>query len=123
MIEHGLCLDLSTEAGIEAVKQAYDAFSTIQSASQAAMPLNTGGPDRLRRKLDCAVIMVLHDIRKEQNQPPIDTVVGIFEEGEPLYANSGFRTKTHVQICVRQLACIRGVFGVPAGDDGSARRL
>jgi len=40
----------------------------------------------------------------------LDTVRGVFTEGEPLYENAGFRNKTHIQICVMNPKCIKGYF-------------
>jgi hypothetical protein len=37
---------------------------------------------------------------------------GVFTEGNRIYTNSGFRRKTHIQICVRDQANIHGVFRV-----------
>ncbi len=65
------------------------------------------------RNLDCAVINHLHAIRKENSLMPFDTVRGIFQEGKPIYADAGFRAKTHIQICVCNSECIKGVFRVP----------
>jgi len=39
-----------------------------------------------------------------------DSVHGIFNEGEELYPNAGFREKDHIQICVRNPNCIKGFF-------------
>jgi hypothetical protein len=116
VVELGLCLDLTTEASIEEVRQAHQHLSKLQTVAGAPLPINSGGNDRLVRKLDCAVITTLYDIRKNLGEPACDTVLGIFEEGGPLYENSGFRTKTHVQICVCNPAMIKGVFRVPALD-------
>ena len=41
------------------------------------------------------------------------TIKGVFIEGTPLYAGSGFLEKTHLQIAVRDAHCIKGVFRVP----------
>jgi hypothetical protein len=38
------------------------------------------------------------------------TVRGIFVEGEPAYEGAGMRTKTHVQVAVRDPGCILGYF-------------
>ena len=65
------------------------------------------------RNLDCAVVNHLHRSRVAIDLPPFDTVRGIFQEGEPIYQDAGFREKTHVQICLRNLECIKGVFRVP----------
>jgi hypothetical protein len=55
----------------------------------------------------------LHEVRVAANLEPFDTVRGVFIEGRRIYPDSGFFEKTHVQICVRNLACIKGVFRVP----------
>jgi hypothetical protein len=82
-------------------------------AAAAGYDLPQNGPDLLRRNLDCAVIEVLHDIRKDSGETPIDTVRGVFLEGSPIFEGSGFYAKTHIQICVCNPACIKGVFRVP----------
>ena len=75
--------------------------------------MNASGRDLVLRRLDCAVIQTLHDVRKSGGEPAIDTVSGVFIEGEPIYERAGFYEKTHVQICVCNADCIRGVFRVP----------
>jgi len=64
----------------------------------------------LRRNLDCAVIRRLHMVLETQKLPPVNTIKGVFAEGLPVYPNEGFREKTHIQIAVRNPACIKGVF-------------
>jgi len=45
---------------------------------------------------------------------PFDSVKGVFlSESGPIYEGSGFFTKTHIQICIRNPFCIKGVFRVP----------
>ena len=112
VIDLGLCLDLATANGVKEVVCAYDALRLIQESTSSPLPSNFGGADRLLRKLDCAVIQVLHDIRKSEGLEQIDTVVGMFEEGGPLYEGSGFRSKTHIQICVHNPFAIKGIFRV-----------
>lgn len=74
------------------------------------MPENS--KDGLRPKLECAVMRRVHLIMEGQHDSPIDTVRGIFLEGAPIYPTAGFHEKTHVQIAVRNSACIKGVFRV-----------
>jgi hypothetical protein len=112
IIELHLCLDLTTLAGIEQVKIAHRELTRVFDAAGQRPPRNN--PDGLRRNLDCAVIRYLHEIRQREGKPAIDTVKGIFMEGEPIYAGSGFHEKTHVQISVCNPDCIKGVFRVPA---------
>jgi hypothetical protein len=85
-------------------------------AAGSRLPENSGGSDLLLRKLDCAVIQMLHDIRRSKRQDPIDTVSGIFIEGDPIYEDSGFHEKTHIQICVRNPNVIKGVFRIRDDD-------
>jgi hypothetical protein len=90
---------------------AYDSFVEVTRA--AGLPLPSNSEDGLRRNLDCAVIRRLHTILETQNLPAIDTIKGVFTEGQPVYPGSGFREKTHIQIAVRNARCIKGVFRVP----------
>ena len=57
--------------------------------------------------------MQLHQIRQDDEEQLIDTVRGVFVEGEPVYEGAGFREKTHIQICVCNISNIKGVFRVP----------
>jgi hypothetical protein len=114
VIDLGLCLDLTSSAGIRALRASHQSFVKLCEAEGRAIPTNKGGPDRLMRNLDCAVINHLHAVRVAARLPIFDTVKGIFQEGAPIYQDAGFREKTHVQICIRNLDCIKGVFRVPA---------
>jgi hypothetical protein len=112
IIELGLCLDLTTSAGLAWLRIAHENLVEITRA--AGLPLPVNSTDELRRNLDCAVIRRLHTILEAQELPAIDTVKGVFTEGAPLYPGCGFREKTHVQIAVRNAECIKGVFRVPS---------
>ena len=41
---------------------------------------------------------------------PYQTVRGFFVEGEALYEGAGLRNQDHIQLCVRDTACIVGFF-------------
>ncbi len=111
IISLGRCLDLATSAGIERVRAAHETL--VLSAEQAGFSLPRNGRDLLRRHLDCAVMRRVHLINERAKEDPIDTVRGVFIEGEPIYRGSGFFEKTHIQIAVCNPACIKGVFRVP----------
>lgn len=111
VIDLGLCLDLTTSAGVQHVRSAYGHLVEITMKAGSVLPKNN--PNLLTRNLDCAVIRLLHDIRQDANETPVDTVRGVFLEGTPIYDDSGFYAKTHIQICVRNSACIKGIFRVP----------
>ena len=111
IVELGLCLDLTTSAGVQHVLSAHQRL--VQIADAAGYPLPKNSPDQLRRNLDCGVIRLLHDIRNEANESPIDSVRGVFLEGDPIFDGSGFYAKTHIQFCVCNPESIKGVFRVP----------
>lgn len=74
------------------------------------MPKNRGGEDSFLRELDCAVIQALHSVLKIEGFTPIDSVRGMFQEGQKLFPGSSFRESNHIQICVRNHECIKGYF-------------
>jgi hypothetical protein len=113
VIDLGYCLDLISTMGIEIVKQAYLDFQLYMKRSGSPMPSNRGTDDLLQRYLDCAVINHIHSINKRDNRKSFETVRGVFLEGKRIYETSGFREKTHIQVCVRDLSNIKGVFRVP----------
>lgn len=111
IIDLGLCLDLTTGAGLAQLKIAYEALAAIaRAASSKVIPANRG----LRRSLDCAVVNVAREINAEQGVK-IDTVKAAFIEGPPIYPEASFHEKTHIQVCVCNTDCIIGVFRVAEG--------
>lgn len=110
VIDLGACLDLTTVYGIEMVKAAHASLQSQITAANEALPQNQ---DSLRRQLDCAVVEQVHLINQGIGLE-IDSVRGVFTEGSPVYPGSAFDRETHVQIAVRNLTCIKGVFRVPA---------
>ncbi len=112
VIELGFCLDLATDSGISAVVGAHAVLAEVLTRSGAEIPTNGGGRDLLLRRLDCAVIRTLHDIRADNDLEPYDSVIDVFVEGEPVYPGAGISSKTHIQICVRRPEIIKGVFRV-----------
>jgi len=113
VIDLGLCLDLMSANGISAVEAAYRDLRAAWTHSGVEIPQNTGGEGFRNRKLDYIVLNVLHQVRREAREAPFDTVRAVFTEGQPLYPTAGFRRKTHIQVCVRNPDCIKGVFRVP----------
>ena len=120
VISLGLCLDLTTTAGVEQVRAAHSSLAKSAAAGSVELPHNAA--DGLLRQLDCAVIQMVHSIRRDRNDQPIDTVKGIFLEGRPIYEGSGFFERTHIQIAVRNHECIKGVFRVPPAQLRSVNR-
>jgi hypothetical protein len=122
-IDLGNCLDLTFRDDIELLRDAHDSLVASLHEEGRPMPKNLDLPgdesrDKLLRNLDCAVIRYLHDsIEQELSSAGahgalerFDSVRGLFREGDPIYPESGFYERTHTQIAVRSLECIKGVF-------------
>lgn len=120
VIDPRYCLNMLEASALEQALSAYEMLDVGYDLTGSPLPKNKGGEDLRARFLDCAVIEMLHQIREYADRrargnggrpvPPYDTVRGAFWEGKDLYPNAGFKEKNHVQICVRNLDCIKGYF-------------
>lgn len=106
VIQLGMCLDL-TEVGYTAMLgEAYARLRKEQRRGGRPLPKNKGK----RRELDCLVINSLARWTEEARGTCIQTVRCPFLEGESAFPGSGIFRESHVQIAVRDKACILGVF-------------
>jgi hypothetical protein len=113
IINPGVCLNLADISAASSLKRAYEVLKLALQETGRAMPKNQSADTRglaLRRILDCAVIELLHGLRAEENETPYDTVVGVFEEGAPMFPGAAMKERTHVQIAVRNPRSILGYF-------------
>jgi len=106
----GNCIDTLNEESIRMIAAAQKKLVRTCRLSGAPLPRNVGGPDLLLKRLDCAVIMALHEMLEDAGLPRADSLRGLYYEGKRLYARSSFYEKSHVQICIRNPDCIKGVF-------------
>lgn len=108
VIQLGACFDLTDELHVTRLANSYVAFRTQYRASKLPLPRNRGKETKFR-ELDCAVInacisrLALHGQR-------VDTVRGAFLEGRPIFRGTTISAETHIQIAVRNVDCILGVF-------------
>lgn len=122
IIDPGLCLNLLDARGLSYLEVGYDALLTARGGVEF-LPKNGEGKELWMRKLDCAVINMVHELRavtrtvewQEANPDtaPLqsyDTVRGAFWEGGPIYPGARIERKNHVQICVRNFASIIAYF-------------
>lgn len=109
----GNCIDTLSESSIVALEASYKQLHESSTISHLPLPSNTGGRDRLFKSLDCAVVNNLHAMIEKAGLPPADSVRGLYYEGGELYDKSGFYRKSHTQICMRNVDCIKGVFRLP----------
>jgi len=105
------CLDLFDQDGLLQVKAAHDELRRIFRLAGKDMPRNVGDtPDKAGRKLDCMVMNYLHQYREKRNETEFDSIRAPFLEGKKIYLGAGFRSQNHIQLCVRNTACIKGYF-------------
>ena len=112
VIDLGHCLSLLRREDIKMTERGFQLLSKLQEQKGEPLPENSRGDDKFKRELDCGVIQAVHTIRKMENQPEYDSVRGMFQEGKEAYPGAGFRTKNHIQICIRNSDCIKGYFKV-----------
>jgi hypothetical protein len=106
------CLDLTTMASIRLMKASHQALVRFARRSGEALPKNS--LDGRLRRLDCLIVRRAVARLDKEGDGPVDTVRAVMVEGGPIYPTAGFCEKTHVQIAVRNPACIKGVFRVPS---------
>ncbi len=108
IIQLGRCFDLMDETSTLILKDSYKAFESSFVEVKEALPRNEGRQSKLR-KLDCAVINDCIDQLRGRNII-YDTVRGAFLEGEPIFDGTSISSETHIQIAVRNIDLILGVF-------------
>ncbi len=129
VLDLGHCLNLLDSKYLKIVEEAYSFFKVYCDQNDKVMPENEdakGNTDLLLRYLDCSVIETVHAMRKKTEESLIfesekctlnerkirafDSIRGAFIEGKPLYNGAGFKKKNHIQICIRNFNCIKGLF-------------
>lgn len=113
IIDLGYCLDLTDYGCSSILKHGYNLLKEHCDKALVEIPQNINGHspiDKLVRNLDCAVIQTIHDYNFDNNLQPYDSVRGMFDEGNEMYPNAGFKEKTHTQVCIINPNCIKGFF-------------
>ncbi len=132
IIKLGHCLDLLDDRCIKNVSTTYEILRQEFEGIGCPLPLNKKTDENgisFVRELDCKVIERLHQINNDliasklglksstsnkkriQTHPDyIDSVRGMFPEGNELYPKAGFRAANHIQLCVVNPNCILGYF-------------
>lgn len=108
VIQLGACFDLMDEEHTSVLRDSFAEFKASYEANGLELPKNKGKEKKLR-ELDCAVINdCLANLEDKGVQ--FDTVRGAFLEGEQLFEGTTISAETHIQIAVRNVDCIVGVF-------------
>jgi hypothetical protein len=110
LIQLGNCFDLMDTKFTEELPGAYEMLRKMHDEKGTQLPENAGAaPDKKLRRLDCAVLN-LYLTWLENEGLFYDSVRCGFVEGGPAFPNSGIHEQSHVQIAVRNAACVVGVF-------------
>ncbi|WP_010249297.1 hypothetical protein [Acetivibrio cellulolyticus] len=112
VLDLGYCLDFVNSEYIKLLKEGYELLEADCLNAAIDLPDNKymSNGVSLLRNLDCAVIQRIHQWNEDNNYKSFDSVRGVFFEGKEIFPNSGFREKNHIQICVRNINCIKGYF-------------
>ncbi|MBY0487901.1 MAG: hypothetical protein K2P85_12040 [Flavobacteriaceae bacterium] len=120
------CLDFTDSAFIDILSIYYNLMKDDLLSIGKELPQNKNlahdkHKDLILRELDCAVIEYLHQkmgekikedisLKKYSELKHFDSTRGVFTEGGPAFDGAGIQTKNHIQICIRNLNCIKGFF-------------
>ena len=113
VLDAGNCLDFTDYGSMEILKIGYEMLRVNCIAVGEELPQNKvgkTGKDLLLRNLDCAVIQEIHQYNREFRHETYDSVRGVFLEGAEVYPGAGIIEKTHTQLCIVNLNCIKGYF-------------
>jgi len=104
-ISLGNVLDLFDQEATAALRDLAAATEERFRQQNTPLPKNRGG----RRDFDCMLINLFCEVL-ERSGTPVPGVRGLFEEGDPIHANSSIRDLTHIQLVVRDPRAILGVW-------------
>lgn len=138
-IRLGNCLDLLDTAKIDYLKLGYAILEKEVASLGKALPKNKSFRNGIsfNRELDCEVIQRIYRLNNEViaeslNLPNtegknkieiqrhhnfIDSVRGMFPEGDEVYPGAGFLSQNHIQLCIVNPNCIIGYFNPIAEND------
>ena len=124
VLQLGRCFDLLDTIFTTEIGNAFELYRSLDGICEHELPVNAGDtPDKLLRRRDCLVMNFYLRFLDRQGGH-YDSVRCAFVEGEPAFEGSGIYRKTHIQLAIRNLACILGVFRPDcwhAGAPGSLR--
>lgn len=115
-INLGRCFDLTDTEHTAQMTWAFDQWKEIAEAEGKPLPINRDpkghqGSDLLLRERDCALInWYMELLDRRANSVYYQSVRGVFVEGKPAYEGAGIMSKTHIQVAIRDPACIIGYF-------------
>lgn len=110
IIQLGHCFDLMDTRFTEDLGSAFQVYRKAMKNLGVPIPVNKGKtPDKKLRNRDCAVLNFYLEACEREGKT-YQTVRGCFVEGGPAFTGSKIYKQSHIQISVRDLNCILGVF-------------
>lgn len=122
----GYCCDFLEAKFIRMIERYYRSMVAFCRDNGKEIPKNEDltydkHKDKLLRNLDCSTIEFMHEKILSKTQADMkdkgfsdfkifDSTRGAFTEGGPAFEGSGLHAKTHIQICIRNMNCIKGFF-------------
>jgi hypothetical protein len=126
ILQLGYCCIFLDSKYLNMIGRAHDIMSENYERAGKTLPQNIDArgdrhQDKLIRILDCSVIEFMHstifelykeDIDKNNfsNTKIFDSTRGVFTEGGPAFEGAGILEKSHIQVCIRNMNCIKGFF-------------
>lgn len=114
VIHLGHCFDFMDVRYTRVLKDAYPQFKQHCEISGNELPVNEASCDQdddlLLRKLDCSMINWLCKFVESEQSDAFDSVRGMFREAGPAFPGSSIHLKSHIQLAIRNSACILGYF-------------
>lgn len=126
VIDLGYCCDFLDSQFIHLISGYHSAMVDTYQKAGKEIPTNKDAisdvnNDLLVRFLDCAVIEFMHSkiksavrtdisVKGYSNYKIFDSLRGVYVEGAPAFDGAGLKSKSHIQICVRNPNCIKGYF-------------
>ncbi len=103
VIQLGNCFDLLDTRSTAVLASTYELY---QSQQPSLLPSNKGPLHRL----DCDMLNFVIPMMEKFDGSAIQAVRGVFQEGAPAFPGSEIRQKSHIQVAVRDSACVLGYF-------------
>lgn len=114
VIHLGNCFDFMDVRSTRILANAFPRFKKDQELRGHEIPAkearDEGDNDLPRRTLDCSMINWLLNFLEDSESSSFDSVRGMFQEADPVFEGSKIHKKSHIQLAIRNPACIIGYF-------------
>lgn len=115
IIHLGNCFDLLDLRYTQTLSDAWPRFQQFKADRGESMPKNEApkndpNREKLLHRRDCAVINWTIEQLEKEGAVPYDSVRGVFQESDLVFEGSAIHLKSHIQISIRNPACILGYF-------------